>query len=256
MYHVNLKNIYRPLTTILNVPRVIYRTHNSLFVPKSMVEACHDEWLRLNPEHNLIWFDNLEQDKFMNTMDNRIVQAYKKIQPGAYKADLFRACLLFEKGGIYVDSYATPFEPLSVMLMNCWNNTGTDQFISVKDRGEWGVHNGFIVATPRHPFLRKYVNQMVEHIEQNYYGETDLDITGPRCLAKVVGGNKIGMNDRPNGLSFYLFELKSGWYQPVYKQDRVIMHKKYSLVHYFAQKVLNYSTTYKAMWEEKRVYEC
>lgn len=254
-------NITKPIKRIYNVPLVIYRTCNSLTVPSIMYNYCVEKWTDLNPRYNILWFDNKSCKKFMKGMGNRIYRAYNKLKTGAYKADLWRACILFVYGGVYIDCYTTPFCSLSLMLTNCWNKNSPHQFISVKDIGKWGIHNGFMVCTAHHPFLRQYIADMVHNIEQNYYGKTDLDITGPRCLLKsintVLEENRDyydeGLNEYGE-LSFYLFRLGSGLYKPIYKKDTLILHKKYSFIHFIRQKWLNHGETYTSMWKGKRVY--
>lgn len=255
------KKLIRHYSTCFNVPRTIYRTHNNLNVNWGMYYYCHQKWLELNPDHSMIWFNNSDCTKFMASLGQRIYTAYQTIKPGAYKADLFRACILYHHGGVYIDSYTTPFHSLAFILQDCWNPYSSHQFISIKDREKWGIHNGFIISTPKHPFLKQYIEDMLANIEYRFYGRTDLDITGPRCLLKSI--NTVLKQSRDSystewnkygELSFYLLELRNGMYTPVYKNKELVMNKKYSFLHYINQKVFQHSTTYASMWKNKAVY--
>lgn len=266
-----IENYITEKTHIRNIPKIIYRTHkfsNQKMISKYMYTQCHKKWLDLNPSYSMIWFTDKENDIFMEKMGSRIYNAYKKIKPGAFKADLWRACFLYENGGIYIDSFATPYTSLSLMLQGCFFEK-EDQFISVKDvdhidiHGKLisGIHNGVIIATPKHPFLCQYIKDMVRNIENNYYGEHFLDVTGPFCLMRSinkVNGNyidkrpKIGKNK--GKYNFYLYEFTLDIYQTVYKNKVPIMCKKYSIFSLFQEKILKRKNVYSVMWYNKNIY--
>lgn len=259
-----------PIKYTHRVPKIIYRTHRSRDVPTSMALECHEKWLQLNPDYSMVWFTDKDCDKFIDGLDVRIANAYKKLKPGAFKADLWRACILYERGGVYVDSFCTPDASLSLILSNCWNKDNSDQFISVKDvdhinnAGKMisGIHNGFIVATKNHPFLKQYIDDIVSNVENNFYGEHFLDVTGPFCLMRAV--NKV--NKRPfdyrsrNGynkaiFSYYLFEYALFHpYQRVSKNNVSVMYKKYSIISYLHEKILRRHKCYASMWRHKDIY--
>jgi hypothetical protein len=109
--------------------------------------------------------------------------------------------------------------------------------------------------------MKQYINDMIENIENKYYGNTDLAITGPVCLLNSINKTlnlsrkiyKAGWNNY--NISFYLYEYKAGLYQPVYKNKDIIMHKKYSLLDFIKQRLIQYNTTYTSMWTKKQVYK-
>jgi mannosyltransferase OCH1-like enzyme len=225
-----------------------------------MHQKCHLDWAKLNPNHTIIWLDNNNVEKFIASCGPRITNAYNKLIPGAYKADLFRAIVLYRFGGVYIDSYSSPDISLALALRDCWNK-GNIQFISILERQFYGIHNGVIVASPEHPFLNQYLTDMLENIENDFYGSTPLDITGPVCLHKSVNKvlnincakHKLGHNDY-GLLSFYLFRLGNDLNQTVFKNDTVFFWKKYSVWHYIWQKVFCYNSTYTKLWLNKNVY--
>jgi mannosyltransferase OCH1-like enzyme len=243
------------------IPKIIFRTHKNIMVSNSMYHHCHLKWVELNPSYTIYWFDNQMCDYFMKSMGERIYKSYNNIRPGAYKADLWRACVLYKYGGVYVDSYTEPFQSLTTIFKGCVKTDDSHKFISVKEKEFWGIHNGFIACTPNHPFMKQYINDMIENIENKYYGNTDLAITGPVCLLNSINKTlnlsrkiyKAGWNNY--NISFYLYEYKAGLYQPVYKNKDIIMHKKYSLLDFIKQRLIQYNTTYTSMWTKKQVYK-
>lgn len=256
-----IETIHKEISFHLGVPRVIYRTYSKLLVPTAMYTYCHSKWLDLNPNYSMVWFTDQMCDDFMFNMGKRIYKAYKSIRPGAYKADFWRACILYKNGGIYIDSYTEPFYSMALMLQGCWNRNSPHQFIAVNERGLWGIHNGFMISTPKHPFMKQYILDILSNIENKYYGNTDLDITGPKCLIrsinKVLGKTEekyqTGWNNC-GALSFYLFELRTGLYKPIYKNGTLVMNKKYSFIAFIRQKWINSHNTYTVLWKNRQVY--
>lgn len=268
-----IENCIEPLKYIKSIPTVIYRTFNfeneNKLLPSSMNYYCHKKWLELNPDYSMLWFTNKECDLFVNRMGDRIYNAYVKIKPGAFKSDLWRACILYRYGGVYIDSFATP----NVSLNNIINRTNltNNLFIASKDVDHFrtdkriiaGIHNGFMIVSKNHPFLRQYIEDMVEHIEENYYGEHFLDITGPFCLMRSVNkvnGNlsdkkpTVGLNH--GQIPFYLFKYNLNLYQTITTdENELILTKKFSLVSFLHEKIIKQKKGYKYIWFNKEVYK-
>lgn len=265
-----MENRITPIKYTHGVPKVIYRTHRSRDVPMSMAVNCHEKWLNMNPDYSMVWFTDIDCDTFMKKLNPRITSAYNKLKPGAFKADLWRACILYEKGGVYVDSFCTPATSLNLILSNCWNKHIPDQFISVKDvdhinnDGKMisGIHNGFIVATKRHPFLKQYIDDIVSNVEANFYGEHFLDVTGPFCLMRAinkVNGRSVNYKSHHgynhSKFPYFLFEYNLFHpYQRVSKNSIPIMYKKYSIISYLHEKILRMRKNYAMMWKNKDIY--
>jgi hypothetical protein len=263
-------NVEMPLSYDHGIPRIIYRTHRSKTVPSCMHEFCHNKWVRLNPKYSVRWYDDRECDTFMNAFGSRESAAYKNLIPGAYKADLWRLCVLYQTGGVYVDSYATPHESLDMIFDGCFDTKSVHHFISVKDR--WNtIHNGFMAATAGNPLLRQAIDDICDKVEKRDKGKHALDVTGPMSLAKSINrtlGRPLDF-EHPEGftinphsglylLSFqndipnrFKWSSKSGMLesQLIVKNSTVVIAKKYSFVH-----CLYCRGTYPEMWKKDQVF--
>ena len=140
----------------------------------------------------------------------RVLAAYDTLVPGSYKADLFRYCILWSDGGVYGDlahRYHVPlhelvdFErddlvlardrlmynhhvlahPVSWPLCNPTHAPGPQPRAPrgsprrAHRRLEQGVtpmQISFMAATPRHPLLRRAIDEVVKNVEARYYGPT------------------------------------------------------------------------------------
>ena len=241
-----------------NIKKIIFRSHHKNEIPNSMFYNCHTKWIELNPEYSMLWFNDIQCENFMKKMGNKIFSSYKTLKPGAFKCDLWRACILYKYGGVYIDSYCSPYKSLEFMFSNCLENE-KHKFISVRDKS--GIHNGFIMCTKKHPFLKQYILDIIENVEKKYYGKNSLDPTGPLCLLKSINKiNKNSIEKKPKlGLNlgiynFYLFEHDGGLKQDIKKGKINLMRKKYSIISYFNQKFLNWNLCYGKMWNDRNIY--
>jgi hypothetical protein len=101
-------------------------------------------------------------------------QAYDAILPGAFKADLFRYCVLLIRGGVYAD--------MDVLLESNLDEILSPDigFVTAQDEpGTEAGHrsclwNGLLASTPGHPFLMQTIQNVVNGI-QNRYTSVDYD---------------------------------------------------------------------------------
>ena len=234
----------------------VYRTTKSRLVSNKKYRNCHEKWIQLNPRIKMYWFDDKDCQRFMSTQGKRVFDAYMALQPGAYKADLFRLCILYQQGGVYVDAEAIPYVSIREMMKDTESN-----FISVLDSGSEGIHNGLIISSPRHPFLKAGIERILEIVEARSYEDGTLSITGPVCLARAINkcmGRdldakfKAGIN-KYAGQDLYLFVHQFGPSQYVYKGKKRILAKKHCLWSYL--KNLKKKSNYISMYRNKKVYK-
>lgn len=257
---------FRPILQWSWIPRLVvngsgerqisvYRTTKSRLVSKKKYQNCHDRWLQLNPRIRMHWFDDKDCTKFMATQGSRIFNAYMTLNPGAYKADLFRLCILYERGGVYVDAETLPYVSIREMMRGV-----NSEFISVLDSGSDGIHNGLIISTPRHPFLRSCIERIIKTVESRSYEDGTLSITGPVCLARSINscmGRNVdtkfveGINEH-GGYNLYLFVHRFGPSQYVYKGKKRILAKKHCLWSYLRN--LKKKSNYINMYHNRKVY--
>ena len=185
------------------IPLNIYLTWSIKKLPKKMQENV-DRMKTTNPEFNIHIFDCDERREFIkNNFPDDILSAYDILNPGAYKADLWRLCILYINGGIYVD-----------IKQNCINNF---KFIALTERehlvldrpgwwkdGEIGLYNALIIAKPKNAFLLRCINKISENVKNREYSLNDLYPTGPGLLGeeyiKMLKENESTMESELNKL--------------------------------------------------------
>jgi mannosyltransferase OCH1-like enzyme len=133
----------------------------------------------MNPDYEVYYFDNDEVTAFMKSYSKEAFDAYKKISPGAFKADLFRYCVLEKYGGCYSDIGHVVHHPFNKIC-------GRSKLVLVKDFYETtGLHNALICTGPGTTFMKNVVDACIQNITREYYGYDPLCITGPILFGKV-----------------------------------------------------------------------
>ena len=197
--HVNTNensssSLHAPSTVISSIiPLNIFQTWYTLDLPAKMKENV-DILKSQNPEFTYYLYDDHMCRDFIQThFDKVVVWAFDKLKPGAYKADLWRYCILYMYGGVYLD-----------IKYRCVNNFKliqlTDQEYWVKDRlysihnsikHVYGVYQAFIVSLPKNNILMTCINQIIRNCKLNYYSQNDLSVTGPHLVANYMNSNNI-----------------------------------------------------------------
>ena len=256
------------------IPLDIYQTWYSKNLPPKMRE-CVYELKRQNPEFKHHLYDDKEcRDFIKNNFDKSVLNAYDNLIPGAYKADLWRYCILYKKGGIYLDikfqcekgfklielvdkeylvldrpyaSFITLEDELKMLndkyyYYHIINNLDSTFW----ENGEIGIYNAVMICKAGNPVLLKCIEQIVSNVEKHYYGYNPLAVSGPILL-----GKKYFANDYSKIKNFELFNSLNG--------DYIVNKKRIILTHYpeyrIEQNIYANKEYYHKMWHNKTIYK-
>ena len=165
-----------------SVPRRIWQTWHTKELPRDM-QVCVQKVREAHPDFDHVLMDDRECDQFIQSnYAADVSHAFQELIPGAYKADLWRLCVLYKFGGIYLDikfspAYGKFFHPLL---------TGSHFVRDKARRGVTGIYNGFMVCAPGDARLMRCIDEIVKHVQLRFYGSNSLAITGPQVLNKFV----------------------------------------------------------------------
>lgn len=199
------------------VPLILYQTWHSKKLPPKMAE-CVERLTRDNPEFEHRLFDDADCRAFIrDNYDANVLDAYDRLVPGAYKADLWRYCVLYKTGGVYLDikfqcepgfslmeltketetfvldrPYGDLSMPLEVNLAVINANNFYDQLPKYTE-GMWknrqiGLYNAVMATIPGNPVLYECIEQIVKNVKNEYYGHGCLYPTGPGLLGEKYFG--------------------------------------------------------------------
>lgn len=255
----NIFIIYNDFIKNQNIGKTcIFRmSHFHHTILPSELHQVLDTTHQLNPDYIQVYLDYDDCEHFLNDYYPDYVPLWKSLQPGAYKSDLVRICLLHEFGGMYCDIGCAIIKSISNFLHP------TADILLVNERtSHAGILNGFMYAKiKRHPFLKEMIDSVCYNISNKLYGENELDITGPYALGKVIeriaGYPFTGIKYKPglitiNNHILQLLEYREkGDY--IYCNNEPVVKVKFD--NYYKIMYSNYNKLYyKHMWHNKTVF--
>ena len=174
-----------PEMAINAIPKRIYQTFESNSF-STQFQTIVDSWKRHNPTYEYVFYNAKDREDFIKTnFEWSVYDAYCRIIPGAYKADLWRYCILYMYGGVYVDidtlcfgsldNFITPDIELMVPID-----------LNPGDDGYYNLSNGFIASIPKLPVLKNCIDRIVRNVEQERIPRSKLDFSGPGLLGRSV----------------------------------------------------------------------
>jgi mannosyltransferase OCH1-like enzyme len=234
------------------IPKKIYQTMKTNKIPIQMKKAINT-WLNLNSEYEYEFYDDIKSREFIkNNFDKQVLMAYDTLKPGAYKADLWRYCILYMYGGVYIDIDTVALLPLRNIIDK------DDIFVSARDQNKDAIYNAFIACVPNHPFLYEMIKYVVNNTQNKYYGINPLDPTGPvgfgKIMKRIIGikGNFSIGRFKINNWDFKLldFPLNNKY---VYYLEKPAFLYKYNDYNKNINE-FNLSDNYDQLWKNQLIY--
>ena len=260
------------------VPLILYQTWHSKTLPPKMA-ACVEKLTKNNPEFEHRLFDDADCRAFIkDNYDADVLDAYDTLVPGAYKADLWRYCVLYKTGGVYLDikfqcepgfslmeftkesetfvldrPYGDLTMPVEVNLAILNAPDFYDQLPKYTE-GTWknrqiGLYNAVMATVPGNPVLNDCIQQIVKNVRNEDYGFTPLYPTGPGLLGEKYFGTSY--DSRVKNIRF--FNSMVGNY--------ILSKKRKVLSHYpeYRQEQTLYSGKgpvfyYPDLWYHRKIY--
>ena len=189
-----------------NIPFKVWRTWETYELPYNAQDG-HDKMKKMNPMFDFQIYSAIDRENFMRTeMPDDVSKAYFKINGsknngskfGAARADLWRYCILYKYGGIYLDIDSEFNKPLldiiepndqciisyegnkisdpdnlqELYLRNKLNTTDINEPIENINNNKFLQWT--IFSVPGHPFLKEVINHVTTNI-LNWSKKDDLD---------------------------------------------------------------------------------
>ena len=172
----------------MTIPNNFFQTWETKNISDELKQITNT-WTEYNPEYTYHLYDNKDREEFIkNNFENRVYNAYCKIIPGAFKADLWRYCILYIYGGVYADIDTICFGKINDFL----SSDTMIEFMTVVDlnlspnEGNHNLFNAFIASIPKHEILKNCIDYIVNNVENNIIPLSKLDLCGPGCLGRSV----------------------------------------------------------------------
>jgi mannosyltransferase OCH1-like enzyme len=232
-----LKSSYNPI-----MPLKIFQTWYTKDLPPKMRERV-EILKQQNPrfEHHL--FDNADCREFIkNHFSQEILEAYDSLIPGAYKADLWRLCVIYINGGIYMDIKFKCVNGFRLIELTENNHFVIDRIPPLT------IYNALIASKKENPFILMAIHKIVENVKNKYYGSTPLSPTGPEMLGNLILNKKLAVNAD-------LIHFEDGGYI-IYK-NRFVISTEYPEYNNERKGLYDSIGTkrYDSLWNERNIYK-
>jgi len=221
------------------IPLHLYTCWHSKDLPPLMKENYH-YLVESNPKVTFHLYDENDCREFIkNNFEADVLGAYDSLIPCAFKCDLWRYCILFINGGIYMD-----------IKYRCVNGfkfiSLTEKEYFVRDLDINNIYNALIVSLPGNEILNKCIKQIVENVQNKYYGDGGLDPSGPGLLGKYF------TQEERNSMEMYHSFVESNNKYCILKDDMIILsfYDDYREEQSKFQKYKHYSQ----LWKEMNIY--
>lgn len=239
---LGVQNIRYPMKQTYNsiIPLNIFQTWHTKLLPPLMQETV-TIIKKVNPKFNYYLFDDNDCRQFIkNNFDKDVLYAFDSLIPGAYKADLWRYCVLYKKGGIYLDIKYRPYNGFQFINL-------TEKEHLVLDADGDGIYNALMVCLPNNEMLWKAIQTIVHNVKTRYYGTNSLEPTGPKLIWALLNEQDKQSLDMSHKVHYSIENrfIYFGNY-PVFKS-----YNGYVNEHHLYKKNEHYSI----LWRKKKIYK-
>lgn len=250
------------------VPPVVYQTWHTKDMHYVWVEQFKT-MKQLNSHIEFKLFTDEECREYIKlNFDNKVLWAYDSLAPTAFKADLWRYCVLYKEGGVYLDIKLLcydidllrkeeflrvediPQAPCEAGTLETYYDEKYYSDASIKP----GIWQAVMASVAGNKILKQVIDSVVDNVFNNYYGFNPLYITGPIALCSIVDSNKIPTGD----MKLHKVHEQTEWIHVVFYGVPIVKlidyYRHYSN-HNYNVKVDHTKQHYSAMWKNGLVYK-
>lgn len=200
--------MYRRINTITEnydednnkIPNIIWQTYNKLYkIPEKVYKNI--EKFAPNYKHNI--YNNFDCIEFIKQhFGYEVLDAFNTLKTPAHKADLWRYCVLYIHGGVYLDIKTVLIQNIDTVFTN------RRDMYSVIGNFPNSIYQGVLASPPKN----KIFLDLIQHIVKNRYTRSYdkfinylYKIISKKTITNKVsfGINMIKNNEYPN---IYLFQ--------------------------------------------------
>ena len=156
-----------------NIPKIIHQIWFGGDIPEKYAKL-QESWKKYNPDWEyILWTDESIKDiKLLNE------DIFNSTQNYGAKSDIARYEILFQFGGLYID---TDFECLqSFDLLN----SICDFYAGLFSSKETTINNALLAATPKHPIFKNCLNS-IKSVGDSNHSDLIFHSTGPQFMTDV-----------------------------------------------------------------------
>jgi len=222
------------------IPFILHQTWVSYETIPDEIKNIIEDNKKKCPEFEYRFYSDQDCLNFIkNNFESNVLDAYNCINPeySAAKADIFRYCLLYKYGGVYLDIKSKINFDLKYIIGpndDCILLQGT---FYTKTMSEFRFLNNFpsyeqwaLIFKPGHPYLKECIDQIVININKRFIPSGNsktkiLILTGPDLYSSCINNyrvkNKYNVTDKIYNIHD-IFE-----YSPIKHKKTLYVNKKH-----------------------------
>lgn len=191
-------SLFRLETQVNEIPKLIHQSYKDALRINNL-KACQS-WKYLNPSFAYkFWNDEDCRNLIKQNFSKDVLKVYDSLYAGAFKADIFRLCVLYTEGGIWADISTVCESPINLLLnenikmVTAYDGPAqSDDFIGV-------IWQAFIISTKGSPIIKSILDFTINKIlKPNEYERLypwfknkncihgPLSVTGPIVFATAL----------------------------------------------------------------------
>ncbi len=172
------------------LPLKIYTSWDSYNLPINMYNNIM-LLKSLNPEFDIHIYDENDRREFIkNNFNSEVLDAYDSLIPGAFKADLWRYCIIYKNGGVYIDIKYHTYIPIILLIKERITNFTLALSNYCRD-DNIEIQNTFFTSPQNNDLFLNVINNIINNTKTKNYDNTVLHVTGP-CIFTKHFFNKYG----------------------------------------------------------------
>ena len=161
-----------------------------------LIKSAQSSFKEALPGHSYTLYNKeMIEDLLKNEFDQDVINAFKKLKPKAFKADLARYCIAYKYGGWYAD--------ITIKMIKRINfNNEKIEFLGFIDIGNgvrpytlpYPIQTSLFYANKGCNIMNKTIDLIVSNCKQEYYGTTPTSPTGPGILGRAIAFHGLQSN--------------------------------------------------------------
>ena len=140
-----------------------------------------------NPSYSINRHDDSSAEIYMSKFCGEDVsKAFSCLLAPSFRADLFRYCVLFATGGVYLDEDIVPMKPLNDLISECSSATVGHDFPA---DGKPAKQMKILAAAPGSELMKCAMDSIVDNVRRKDKPKSPLALTGPLLLQECYERN-------------------------------------------------------------------
>lgn len=218
-FHIERQN--KEIDSVSGLPLTLYQSWGTNKVSLKMREAIYSI-LDMNPELEYYLYSDQKCLEFIeDNFSSEVVDAFNVFKPGAYKSDLWRYCILYIKGGLYLDIKYYAVAPIVQYLREhpTVYVQGIPSICHETSIFLREAYNGFMVSPPNNRVYKDCIDDIVNSTKLKLYKASPLDITGPCLQLKMLKKYKSDAEIRAEPFTYSRPIFTLTWIDNIYHND-------------------------------------